>query len=132
MATPCQPSALATLAAVTLCAPRTRPNVSAGVRVSGWQKSSPSARVMRSRSSGGSAGAPVVVPAPGRWARRGLNVAPSKVQRFITRMIRCRRAASTEPNVRSIHGSISAGGSMIPSLTSTWNSRSARARLRVW
>ena len=87
---------------------------------------------MRSRNSGGIA-RPAVRAEPGRAAagrrdRRGLKVAPSKVQRLVTRTIRWRNVASTEPKVRSSHGPISGGGTITPSVSTTSKSRSASAR----
>ena len=54
-----------------------------------------------------------------KYVTQSLKVAPSKVQRFITRTMRCWRVAATEPNVRSSHGAISGGGSISPSDTTT-------------
>src|SRR5258706_2910911 len=120
--TPWYPSYFATFEAVMACAHLMRPNVSAGVPVSGW-------------SNGSFAAAAIVVRASsppftsiGRIARRSLNSDPSKVTRLVTRTIRCERTASTEPKSFAIHACISAGASRCPIVVDTVKMRSAAAR----
>src|SRR5438067_1179785 len=99
--------------AVIPCSPRMRPNVSAGVPVSGWQKGSFRDRSIVSRTSS----APLT--STGRRARRSLKSAPSSITRLVTRTIRCAMTTSTDPNCLVIQSRISAGGSRRPTVDET-------------
>ena len=110
------------MSAVIPCSPRMRPNVSAGVPVSGRQKGSLRDRSIVSRTSS----APFT--SRGRRARRSLKSAPSSVTRLVTLTIRCVSTASTEPNCLVIQSRISAGGSSRPTVDDTSKMRSAAAR----
>ena len=121
--TPWWASASAALAPVTTRAPRTRPNVLAGVSVSGRQNGPPSVAVISAARS-----ALVAARSNGRRARSGAKIVASWVARFVTFTTVCSRTASTEPNVRSSQSAISGGGSVRPRTTRTSRSRSARSR----
>src|SRR5437588_7438976 len=104
--------------------PLTRPNVSAGVPVSGLQKGSLPAPADHSATPADAASARLLM---GRRARRSLKREPSSVQRLSVLITHWDWTASTEPKEASIQARISGGGTRLPALRVTRKRASKRS-----